>query len=174
MNVSDAIKGRRSVRGYQILKIEPHKLDKLWEALRLAPSACNSQPWHFVVVDDAELIRELVSACNKNHFMAEAPLIVVGCADEAKAYPKMAGSMNTFAIDLTIAFDHLTLQAYELGLGTCWIGSFQEDEVKRILKVPQSLRVVALTPIGYPKEVPADRGRKPWSEISSSNYYGQK
>ena len=174
MTVIEAIKGRRSIRKYQDRAVETEKLAILFEALRLAPSAKNIQPWHYIVVDDRDLIEKLVVACNDQKFLATAPIIIVGCSDEVKAYPRMGGYQSSFAIDLTIGFDHLTLAAHELGLGTCWIGSFKEHKVKTLLGIPDNFRVVALTPVGYPAENPKGKNRKSRSEIFSSNEFGRK
>ncbi len=173
MTVLEAIRGRRSIRKYSPKAIEKEKMAVIYDVLRLAPSAKNIQPWHYIVVDDDELLAELVVACNSQKFIATAPLVIVGCADEKLAYDRMGGYMSSFAIDLSIGFDHLTLAAYELGLGTCWIGSFKEKEVKSLLNIPDNLRVVALTPVGYPAGTPPTKPRKEWSEISSHNKFGE-
>ena len=144
----------------------------LTEALRLAPSACNHQPWKFVLVRDAALRADLGHACHEQNWISEAPVIVCACAIPASAYPRMGETWNSAEVDVAIALDHLTLAAAEEGLGTCWIGSFHEPSVKRILDVPDDAKVVALTPLGYPRtpdliHAVREADRKPRSEVFS-------
>lgn len=165
MNIFDLIKSRRSIREFKSWPVEEEKLNQVLEVVRLAPSACNFQPYKFVVVRDEAARQALLPACCHQSFIAEAPVIIVGCTYPDKAYKKMGGNGNSHEVDLAIAFDHLTLMAWELGLGTCWIGAFQEDEVKKILHIPEAVRVVALTPLGYPDEKPEFHGRKSLKEL---------
>ncbi|MBT9138354.1 MAG: 5,6-dimethylbenzimidazole synthase [Syntrophomonadaceae bacterium] len=150
MDVQKAIRARRSIRKYSPREISEYKLTKVLEAMRLAPSAKNLQPWRFIIINNEEIKRKLIPACRGQAFIAEAPIIVAGCALLNEAWGGMGGYMSSYPIDLAIAIDHLTLIATEEGLGTCWIGAFDEGEVKKILKVPEGVRVVALTPLGYP------------------------
>ncbi len=150
MDVLKAIKIRRSVRNYKPDPIPQPVLEKLMEAIRFAPSACNNQPWKFVFVSDPELKQKLATAARDQKFIAEAPLIVVGCGFPDKAYHYMGGYGNSIEIDIAIALDHLTLAAAAEGIGTCWIGAFDETAVKKILNIPANAKVVALTPLGYP------------------------
>jgi nitroreductase len=163
MDVSVAIKGRRSVRSYKDLEIENDKIDKILEAGRLSPSANNRQKWKFIVVKNAETKKKLASAAMNQSFIGQAPVVLVACATESKAV--MTCGHPTYAVDLSIAFAYMLLQAYELGLGTCWIGAFSEDEVKSVLGVPQHVRVVALSPLGYPATEALGRTRKSLDEI---------
>ena len=150
MNVLEAIRMRRSVRAYASKPIPPDVLDRLRQALRFAPSACNLQPWRFIFVFDPQIRQRLAQAAQEQLFIADAPLIVVGCGLPQQAYQTMGGSGNSVAIDVAIALDHLTLAAVAEGLGTCWIGAFDESEITRILCVPRQAKVVALMPVGYP------------------------
>jgi nitroreductase len=165
MNTFEAIKSRRSIRKYKSTPIEDKKLNQVLEAVRLAPSACNFQPCKFIVVKKEKIRKALVPACRNQKFIAAAPVIIIGCTYPERAYKRMGGGGNSHEVDLAIAFDHLTLAAWELGLGTCWIGAFAEDEVKKILEVPDSVRVVALTPLGYPDEAPEMHNRKSLKEL---------
>jgi nitroreductase len=163
MSVLDVIRIRRSVRKYRNDPLPDEVLDQMLEALRLAPSACNNQPWRFIVVRDEQKREALAQASRNQMFMAQAPVIVAGCGIPEQAYKRMGGTGNSADIDVAIALDHLTLAAAEAGLGTCWIGAFDEQAVKLILEVPADVKVVALTPLGYPAEpgllypVPPDR-----------------
>jgi nitroreductase len=157
MNVLDAIRQRRSIRAFEDRTIEEDKLLRVLEAGRLAPSAKNRQEWRYVLVRDKDLRRKLAVACNNQYFIAEAPVVIVGCATMTD-YVLSCGQ-PAYTIDVTISMDHMTLQAVEEGLGTCWIGSFQEDEVKRLLNVPAEMRIVEVMPLGYPKFQPGSKPR---------------
>ncbi|MDD3519752.1 MAG: nitroreductase family protein [Actinomycetota bacterium] len=170
-NLLEVISKRKSIRGYLDKKVEKEKLDYLIEAFRLAPSAKNLQPWKLIIIDDKETIKKLVPACKNQVFISEAPLIIAVCAFEEEAYGTMGGYLNSYPVDIGIAFEHLVLAAAEQGLGTCWIGAFFEEEVKKILKVPDKVRVVALTPIGYPNDTGRDKPRKEKEEIVSFNVF---
>jgi nitroreductase len=171
MEFYDVILKRKSVRKYDPEPIPEKILKKILEAGRIAPSAKNIQPWRFIVIKDPEMKKKVAEACNNQMFMAEADVIVCGCALEKIAYGRMGGSLNSYPIDLAIAFDHMILAATSEGLGTCWIGAFSEEKVKEVLGVPKDVRVVALTPIGYPAEEPKGRPRKELKEIVSYDKY---
>jgi nitroreductase len=171
MDVQEAIRARRSIRKYSSQEIPEDKLMKVLEAMRLAPSAKNFQPWKFIIVNDEEIKKKLIPACRGQAFIAEAPIIVVGCALLNEAWGGMGGYMSSYPVDLAIAIDHLTLIATEEELGTCWIGAFDEGEVKKILKVPEDVRVVALTPLGYPLSKKPPTPRKALTEIICYNEY---
>ncbi len=151
-------------------------MQRMRQALRWAPSACNFQPWRFVFVEDEPLRHQVASAANGQSWMAAAPIIVVACGLPQQAYKKMGGSGNSVDIDVAIALDHLTLAAVADGLGTCWIGAFPEASVKRLLGVPEGVKVVAMTPLGYPASADLNRPleetqRKPAAEIFSADRY---
>jgi len=176
MDVMKAINTRRSVREYSGRDIPPDSMRRMREALRSAPSACNYQPWHFIFVTEGEMRRRLATASNNQSFMADAPMIVVCCGLPEQAYKSMGGYGNSVDIDVTIALDHLMLAAVGEGLGTCWIGSFRELEVKQLLGIPEDVKVVGMTPLGYPASADRNRPlddnlRKPESEIFSEQRY---
>jgi len=180
MNVLEAIRTRRSVRSYDGRAIPAEVLERMKAALRWAPSACNFQPWHFVLVSDGKLRKKLAAACRNQAWMAEAPVIVVGCGMPAGAFQKMGGAGCSVDVDLAIAIDHLTLAAAAEGLGTCWIGAFDEQAVKELLGVPKAVKVVALTPLGYPASAdllcpsPESRRKKAKDLFSTDRYTGPK
>jgi nitroreductase len=169
MSVLEVIQKRRSLRKYKGDSIPEDVLQRVLEAVRLAPSGKNYQPWKFIIVQDKELKEKLAQASAEQFFMAEAPIIIVGCGFPDDSYSSMGRYMKSWPVDVTIALEHLILQAAEEGLGTCWIGSFEETEVKSILNIPENVRVLALTPLGYPDETPPYRGRKRLDEIVSYN-----
>jgi len=148
LNVIDAIKMRKSVREFLDKTIEDEKLITVLEAGRLAPSASNRQEWRFVIVRDPKMRNRLAEAANGQKFVGEAPVVIVACA-ETDGHIMMCGQ-PCYPIDVAIALDHITLAAVELGLGTCWIGAFDEDRVKEIIGIPKKIRVVELMTIGYP------------------------
>ena len=176
MNVLEAIKNRRSVRAYADRPLPREVFQKLCDALRFAPSACNYQPWQFILVQDPDLREQVAQACKKQMWMAQAPLIVVACGFPEQAYKGMGGSKNSVEIDLAIALDHLSLVAVSEGLGTCWIGAFDEQSVSQLLNIPAGQYPVALMPVGYPKSeglnTPVnDTQRKTSREIFIENSY---
>lgn len=150
MDVFEAIATRRSIRSYENRPVEKEKLLKVLEAARLSPSATNSQPWSFVVVTDPEVKESLRSSYSRDWFVS-APVIVVACALLDEAWVRHDGE-EYWKVDVTIAMQDLILAAWEEALGTCWIGAFSEEEAKRALGIPENVRVVAMTPLGYPAE----------------------
>jgi nitroreductase len=158
MDVFEAIKTRRSIREYKPELIPHEKLEIILDAARLAPSAANRQPWRFVVVQDADRKKTLAEAADNQTFMIDAAAIVVAVGD-----PEV--STRWHEKDTMIALEHMVLAATALGYGTCWIGAFDEDAVKRLLKIPAKMKVVALLPIGVPGEKPASKPRKAIPEI---------
>ncbi|MHB8102583.1 MAG: nitroreductase family protein [Methanosarcina sp.] len=162
MSVFDTIKDRRSIRVYKGERIPKDKLEKLLAVARLAPSAANRQNWKFIVVENEQIKNQLVTACNNQAFVGTASHVIAGIGDSSQKWHQ---------VDLAIALEHVVLEAVELELGTCWIGAFNEDEVKKILKIPQDKKVVALLTVGVPAESPAARPRKAMEEIVAYNEY---
>ncbi len=164
MNVVDAIRMRKSVRSYSGKPVEDEKVSSILEAARLAPSASNRQEWRFVIVRDADARKRLAEAAKGQTFVGEAPVLVVACA-ETDGHVMRCGQL-CYPIDVAIALDHMTLIAVESGLGTCWIGAFDERKVKEILGIPEKIRVVALMPLGYPNDPsPVEKKRLPLKSV---------
>jgi nitroreductase len=151
------------VRGYKTTDVEENKLKKVLEAARLSPSASNRQDWKFIVVKSKEKKRKLAKAAFGQSFIGEAPVVIVACGTDSNAV--MACGQPTHTVDVSIACAFMILQACELGLGTCWIGAFSEDETKKILNIPEHVRVVAVIPLGYPNQTPSQKFRKSLNEI---------
>ncbi len=170
-NLISIIEARKSIRSYKPQEIEEEKFQYVLKAFRKAPSAKNIQPWKLIVVKNKKKKNDLAIACNNQQFIAEAPIVLVACGKEDEAYGVMGGYMNSFSIDVTIALDHLILASTEQGLGTCWIGAFKEKLVKDLLGIPENIRVVALTPLGYPDKDTVKRKRKPLPEIICYDKY---
>jgi nitroreductase len=171
MSILKVIKERRSIRIYKPDPVPEDILHRVLEAARFSPSGKNLQPWKFILVNDETLKRRLAEASVGQYFVAEAPLVIVACAFPDKCYSRMGNYMKSWPVDVAIAVEHLMLQAQEEGLGTCWIGAFEEVDVKAILDIPEGVRVLALTPLGYPADNPAPRGRKSLEDIISYNSY---
>ena len=165
----EVIRTRRSIRSYKPDPIPKEVLTRVLDAARIAPSGSNRQPWKFIVVKDEELKRRIAKACHNQMFIAEAPVVIVACG--YNIHYNRGEYMGDFSmlVDVSIAFTHLILAARAEGLGTCWIGSFNNEEIKRILSIPEEVNVVAITPLGYPKdeEFREPGPRKPLSEIMS-------
>ena len=168
MTVMEAIKGRKSIRSYDSKPIEPEKITAVMEAARLAPSARNRQMWKFIVVTDAELKDKLLDACNGQQFVKQAPAAIIACGE---APGVMACGQPVETVDTCIALSFVMLKAYEEGLGTCWLGNFNQEKVKAVANIPDDVVVVAVTPLGYPAEIPDARPRKAFDEVISYNKY---
>ena len=163
MQIHEAIKNRRSVRAYKSDPIPEQSLRKVLEAARLAPSAHNDQDWKFIIIKDIKKKKQLAQAARSQSFIAEAPVVIAAVALNPERV--MSCEVPAYAINLTIAVDHMTLQACEQGLGTCWIGAFSQEEVKKVLKIPDKYKVVALLPLGFPADSPRPKTRKSLEEI---------
>lgn len=150
MEVYKAITARKSVRLFKDKDVPEDIVLKLLEAARLAPSASNRQEWRLVIVRDAAIRKKLALAAKGQKFVGQAPVVLVCCA-ETDGHVMTCGQL-CYPIDLAITIDHITLCAVAEGLGTCWIGAFDEDQVKDILGIPSQVRVVELLPIGYPQD----------------------
>ena len=144
MDVFEAIQKRKSIRSYEPMPIQRETIEKLLEAARAAPSAKNRQPWHFIVVTESEKKKELSKGLYAK-FLANAPMVIVACGNE-KVSP------NWYVVDVALAMENMVLAATGEGLGTCYVGSFDEHAVKRLLKIPEALRVLVLLAVGYPRE----------------------
>jgi len=173
MRVIEAIRARQSVRSYESRPLKREQIEELIEAARLAPSAGNRQEWRFVAVTDRETRLKLANDAAGQAFVAEAPCVLACCA-ETDSHTMRCGQ-PCYPIDLAIAIDHITLRAVELGLGTCWIGSFSEDKVRKVLGIPAHIRVVELLTIGYPKEAqPKAKSRLAREQILFHGKWGNR
>lgn len=173
--VMKALKERRSIRRYGDRTVEDEKLQAVLEAARLAPSWANMQCWTFIVIKDKALKESLAGALSKNpasKAIAGAPVVIAVCAD-----PDSSGrrdGLEYFMLDIGICFQQLMLEAWNQGLGTCWVGWFEEDKAKEVLGVPENIRLVAMTPLGYPAVYPDATPRKPLEEIVFRERWGEK
>lgn len=164
MDIIEEILNRRSIREYSHKAIEPEKITRLLEAARLAPTARNQQDWKLILVREQKLKEELVELASPNQpFLKDAQIIIAACALNP-SYVMRCGH-HAYLIDLAIVLEHVALQAVREGLGTCWIGSFDEGKAKMILNVPQDVRIVELMSLGYPERMPSARVRKSISDL---------
>jgi len=167
MDVFEAIKKRRSIRAFKDANIPNSIIEKLIDAARWAPSAGNIQPWEFIIVRKTETKRKLAAAALSQTFIEEAPVVIVVCADyqrSARQYGSRGEALYCIQ-DTAAAIQNIHLAATAMGLGTCWIGAFQEESVKELLKIPDGIRPIAIIPLGYPAESPSPRPRRPLREI---------
>ncbi len=167
-DVLDAIRERRSVRRFQSRPVPDATVGRLVEAAVLAPSAGNVQAWHFFVVKDEERRKALAAAAHHQLFVAQAPVAVVVCADLPRIANRYGGRGTSLYVfqDTAAAVQNLLLAATAFGLATCWVGSFDEDAVARVVEIDGvNLRPVAVIPVGYPAEEPAQRPRRPIDEV---------
>jgi nitroreductase len=163
MDVIEVIRKRRSIRHYTDQPVERGKIERLLEAARLAPSASNRQEWRFVVVTDPKRRAALAEAANHQAFVGRAPVVIAACA-ETDGHVMRCGQ-PCYPIDVAIAIDHMTLQAAAEGLGTCWIGAFYEEPARKILEIPEEIRIVELLTVGYPAKPPGRLTRLPKEKI---------
>ena len=165
MSLLDLILSRRSIRRYETKDIPEEVLHQILEAGRQAPSAANRQPFRFVVVNDNDLLKNL---CDNliNRFVKYAPVVIVGCADI-----KSLLTGKWVVVDTTIAMQNMVIAAWALGVGSCWIGGCNEKEIKKLLKIPDKWKFVALLTLGYPAEQPKPRKKKQVEKLFSFNSF---
>ncbi len=154
MDIYDVIRTRRSVRTYRSDPIPNEVLLRVLEAARIAPSGSNRQPTRLILVQDPDTKQKLVPLCHDQAFIATAPYLIVACGRDLKYNRGEWMGRYSMLVDVAIAVDHLTLAARAEGLGTCWIGSFNNAALKKFFKLPDDYDVVALTPLGYPEGDP--------------------
>lgn len=155
MELSEAIKNRRSIRQFQDKEVEQEKLDQLLEAAILAPSAKNYQSWEFIIVKDPEKIKKLSVSSTGTCRFEGVPIIIVVCSDMNRVAGSTEERKDRFSIqDCAAATQNILLTAHSLGLGTCWVGSYAPDPVKKELNIPEHVRILTLIPLGYPAETP--------------------
>ncbi|MDQ1279786.1 MAG: hypothetical protein QG670_1048 [Thermoproteota archaeon] len=156
---------RRSIRSYKPDPIQEEVLNNILEAGRLAPTAGNRQPWHFIVVTDQRLKQEL-SQGKWNTFIKDSAFTIVGCAYMGSEY-----AQRWSTVDVSIALENMVLTAAAQGVGSCWVGDFKEEEVKRLFGIPEDHKVVCLVAFGYPTEIPSPHGKKDLREIIGYNKF---
>jgi len=167
LDVFEAISSRRSIRTFEKRAVSDEQVGMLIDAARHAPSAGNIQPWEFVIVRDQQTKKQLSSAALNQAVIEGAPVVIVVCANEARSGQGYGSrGVTLYCIqDTAAATQNILLAACALGLGTCWVGAFREEMVRRSLNTPTDVRPVAMIPVGYPAENPALRKRRTPDEI---------
>lgn len=168
MDIFQVFRDRRSIRRYKDQPVEEEKIEQVLEAARLAPSWKNMQCWRFLVLREQEAREALLGAIPDENpgkkAIAAAPVTILVCADPAES--DVENGIAYYIADTAIAFEHLCLAAHALDLGTCWLGWYDEAKIKQVLELPDQIRVVGLTPLGYPSQEPKPRPRKDLAEIA--------
>jgi len=177
MNFYELITKRQSERQYEARSVEPEKIMQCIEAARIAPSACNAQPWKFIVVDEPELKNQLataVASMGMNKFAYDAPVIVAIVLEKPNAMSKIGSVLkgkDYTLMDIGIVATHFCLQATDLGLGTCIVGWFDEKKVRKLLQIPNKKRIPLLLTVGYTTAELRNKQRKELKVVYSANGY---
>jgi len=173
MEFNQLIQQRFSVRSYSAKKVERKVLHEILDAARMAPSAVNFQPWHFIVIDESEEIAKFQEVYPRNWFR-EAPACIVVCADHEKSWKRKSDGKDFADVDVAIATDHLILKATEMGLGTCWVCNFDVELVRQFLNLPTQIEPLVIVPIGYSEAQPTVKTRKSLDEMIHWQKFGRK
>ena len=169
MKFLELAKTRYSVRAYKATPIEDNSLQEVLEAARIAPTAANRQPFQLIVVSTSGKEEELLRIYNKPWFV-QAPIVICACSIRSESWVRQNGKCYC-DVDIAIAMDHLILAATDLGLGTCWVGAFNPEEARKVLKLPDELEPIVFTPLGYPNDTPRKKIRRSIEEIVSYNLH---
>ncbi|WP_027389661.1 nitroreductase family protein [Chrysiogenes arsenatis] len=176
MDIFEVIKNRRSIRKYTNQPVQQETILQVLEAARLAPSWKNLQCWRYIVIDMPTLKEQILSAFPEDNpgrkAIVQAPVVIVVCANTQES--GIENGIEYYVADVAVSFQQLCLAATALGLGTCWIGWFDEARIREVLQIPPSIRVVGITPLGYPDQDPKPRGRKAMKEIAMLNSWNQE
>ena len=180
-NFLELVQKRQSVRKYSDKAVEKEKIETCLQAAMLAPSACNAQPWKYIVVDNPEIKDKVAKACYSaimsfNKFVEQAPILVVIVMEKANFKSTMGQVIKEIdypLMDIGISAEHFCLQATELGLGTCLLGWFQAKKIKDVLQIPKKKKIALVISVGYAPEDYKQRGktRKPMEEMHANNKY---
>ncbi len=161
MEFGEVMAKRRSVRAYKPRSIGQRKLRKLQRALQIAPSGGNRQDYRFIFVTDERKRKRIAEQAGHQEFIGQAPVLMVAVCEPG-------GEFN-----VAIAVDHMILAATDIGLGTCWIGWFEEAPVRKALRIPKSKAVPIMVTVGYAAEEPGPRPRKPLKDLIALDSYGK-
>lgn len=174
METIECIKNRRSVRKFKKKNIEKEKLIKILESAINAPSSGNLQNWEFIVIRNDETKKLLAKAALNQNFIAEANVVIVACSNDEKISFYGRRGKELYAIqNVSAAIQNILLAANDLGIGSCWIGAFNEKEIKKILEIPENVRPLAIIPLGYPAEIPEKPPRRAISQVVFEEKYGK-
>lgn len=163
MKFDDLITKRFSVRSYNNQKVSRKIILEILEAARMAPSAVNFQPWHFIVITEPERLAELQKSYPREWFK-EAPVCILVCADHQLSWKRKSDGKDFADVDAAIVVDHLILKATEIGLGTCWVCNFNAEMVRNQFHLPDHIEPIAIIPLGYTTAKAPEKSRKLLSE----------
>ena len=165
MDFSQLIRQRFSARGYLSRPVEEDKLHQVLEAARLAPTAANRQPFQVIIISTENRRDELRRIYDRDWFV-EAPIVICACGLSSEGWKRHKYDGKDYTVvDVAIVVDHITLQAADLGLGTCWVAAFDPGAAREILDIPPEVDPIAFTPLGYPGQSPQEKERKPLDEL---------
>ncbi|MEM7819739.1 MAG: nitroreductase family protein [Candidatus Aenigmatarchaeota archaeon] len=173
MEFFDVLKKRFSVRSFKNREVEEEKINKILEAANSAPSAGNLQGYEIILIKDSNKKSLIAKAAYGQHFIEEAPIVLIICANEkrsASRYGKRGKELYCIN-DASIAAAYIELAACNLGLGSVWVGAFDENEIKKIIDAPEYIRPIAIIPIGYPNEIPGRRERRKLDDLVHINKF---
>jgi nitroreductase len=170
MDFSEVIKKRRSIRKFKTDEVPDDVLTKILDDARLSPTWANMQGARFIVVKESEKVKAVAEATGQKWALG-APMFIVVCISP-KASGKNMNKLEYYMCDASICMEHIILSATNEGLGTCWMGWFNEQKIKEILEIPEEGRVIALTPVGYPDHTPGEQKRKTLNEVAFKEKYG--
>jgi len=172
LSVQETIRNRGTIRRYLDQPISQETLVKIMESARLSQSAANRQPWQFIIVTDSSLKKNLSEASRNQESVSTAAAVIVCLANPSEA--ARVGPFEGFLIDGTIAIENMALTAWELGIGSCWIGAYNEEIIKELLEIPEPMRVISLLTLGHPNEKPRVKNRKILMDILHYERYNRK
>ena len=164
MEFDDVIRHRYSVRSFTSEKVDRSFILEILEAARMAPSAVNYQPWHFIVITDPENLIGIQEVYPRNWFR-EAPVCIVVCSDHKQSWKRKSDGKDFADVDAAIVIDHLVLKATELGFGTCWVCNFDAEMARKKLQLPDHIEPIAIIPLGYTSSEATLKSRKPLPEL---------
>ena len=164
MEFNQLVTNRYSVRSFTTQKVDLNTILEILEATRMAPSAVNYQPWHFIVITDPENLADIQEVYPRNWFR-EAPVCIVVCSDHKQSWKRKSDGKDFADVDAAIVIDHLVLKATDLGLGTCWVCNFDTILIRKKLQLPDHIEPIALIPLGYTTSEAPAKSRKQLAEI---------
>ncbi len=175
VNLFEAIKERRAIRHFKKDEVPREYIYKIIDAARYAPSAGNLQPWEFIVIEDQTTQEKIAHACISQKFISDAPVVIVACADTERSAVRFSGRGKMFysVCDVSAAVENLILAAHAFGLGTCWVGGFDDKMLAHFLKLPKGVAPIAVIPLGYPASEPKPPKRTALSNILHFGEYGR-
>ncbi|MGV8086238.1 MAG: nitroreductase family protein [Candidatus Woesearchaeota archaeon] len=176
MDTQEAINARRSIRKYIDKPVEFEKITTILDAANKAPSAGNLQGWRFLLVTDRKLIVEVANYSIEQYWIQSAPILIIVCAvpEKHEMYYGLRGKRLYNIQDCSAAIENILISATDLGLGSCWIGAFEEEKIRSLFNIPSNVRPQAIITIGYSDEIPKDRQLTPIENNIYFNRYGVK